>query len=182
MGCGNVSIPTWNTVTASECFSECFVFGIVTYCICGCVIKHARWREGRREKAKKISEKPGGGFSSEKGALFSSPSLHSFPSFLLSPPLPDTQRSWGSEIEVKEELEDQQAAQQCTSLYATKLKCVKNGADFSSFSIKSTHCHVDVLQAVSGGDMLNMAGLQAQSQVELGKEDYQNPKMKKLSA
>lgn len=57
---------------------------------------------------------------------------------------------------------------------------MKNGADFSYFSIKTTHCHADVLQAAGGGGLLNMAGLQAQSQVELCEEDYQEPKWRNV--
>ncbi len=53
---------------------------------------------------------------------------------------------------------------------------MKNGKDFSCFSIKTTRCHVDVLQSTSVVYALNMKSLSAQSSGRLSGEDYQDQK------
>lgn len=159
----------------SLCRPACFCASICGI-LCPWVIKPVCvW-----ERAKKLW-KASRGISSERES-FSPPPLRVslLPSFPLSLSPPNTQSSQRREREVKEELEDQQAAWQfaapCASVTCGKPE--KNGNDFSCFSIKTTHCHVDVLPSTSVVDALNMASLSAQSPGRLSGGDYQDQKWK----
>lgn len=135
-------------------------------------------REGRN------SEKPRGGFPLKEKAF-----LLPLSGTLLLPPSLSLFRPLNTQSRQRSERSEARGSTgslaSCSSLcYKLKTceKCTKNGNNFGYFSIKTTHCHVDILQQTSVVDALNMARLSARSQGRLSGEDYQEQALNRLSA
>lgn len=144
----------------------------VAYCVCGCdKVCVFEWEQ-------RNSEKPRGGFPL-KGSAFLLPlwDSPSFPPLLpsLSFALTRTQTLRAAE-EAKEKWKRVNNLRPSVPHTQTCRKSLKNGMDFTYFSVKATRCHVGVLQPTSVVEALNMASLLAHSRRRLSGEDYQDQK------